>query len=404
MSENEKVHINSVKEVTDLIQCTLEDSPLLRNITVRGELSSVTKSKTQYKTDCYYFTLTENNVNLPGVMFTGVDRMNFDPKKGDMVVCVGSATIYAPHEKYQLKCVSMKRDGEGDEATAFEELREKLRKEGLFSQRRPFPKFPKKIAVVTSGTGLVQEDIYGALQRRYPMVKVCLIHANVQGGNAEASLCAGIRKAQTVGADLIIFGRGGGSETDLKCFNSEALAREIFASKIPTVSAVGHRLNHPLCEDVADKTAGTPTEAAELVTPDIANIIADIGRMEQELRSAAARKISDCERALEVAERDVRLASPKERLTRGESELERLTMVIKTAMTAKLDRAGAELRAEMQRIVDTNPTTVLSRGYSIVSAGGKIITSAEELSEGDEIGIRLGKGSVTARITLVNGD
>lgn len=402
MEENDALHIDSVSEVTEKIKDALEDSALLQHITVRGELSEIKQQKTKFNKNYYRFTLKDQHSQLSAVMFEGLDRMEFTPQKGDKVICEGFITVYEAYGQYQMKCFAMREDGVGDAAKALEKLKEKLRKEGLFSQHRELPRFPKKIAVVTSASGEAQHDIITTIEKRYPITKICFISAKVQGEGADESLCAGIRKAQTVGAELIIFGRGGGSAEDMECFNSEKLAREIFASKIPTISAVGHTEDHHISDDAADFGAKTPTEAAVSAVPDINDIRADIERIEQSAKTEVLRKLSDCANRLAVAERDVRLASPKERLLRGENELERLRTSINTAICARLDKAKSDLKTEMQRIVDTNPMTVLSRGYSYVTFGDKIISDADQLSVGDDVNIKLGKGNVTAKVTAVN--
>lgn len=402
MNGFDSIYIDSVSEVTEKIKDTLEDSPLLRYVRVCGEISDIRVLKTRFSTEYYRFVLKDKNSQLSAVMFEGLENMDFSPQKGDMVVCEGAVTVYAPYGQYQLKCYSMRQYGEGDAAAALKKLKIKLEAEGLFSQHRKLPSFPKKIAVVTSASGAVLHDIINIVSRRFPITKICLIPANVQGKGADISLCAGIRKAQNVGADLIIFGRGGGSSEDLDCFNSEALAREIYASAIPTISAVGHMVDYTIADLTADVRAATPSEAAELAVPDKARILSLIDEYGQEVTHKIKRKIMDRERELIITEKDIKLNSPKVRLAHGEERLTRLMETIGQTMRHKLDNAELVLQKYMQSISDTNPMTVLSRGYSAVLLGDKIISSAEELSKGDEINIKFSKGSVKAEVKTIS--
>lgn len=416
--------IYSVSELTSNIKRTLEGNPQLEFVRVEGEIASASRKPGRFGSDYLYFTLKDSSCQLPAVMFSGVNKLPFDPKNGVKVVCSGSIVVYEPYGKYQLKCTSMSESGEGLAAKSLEELKKRLAGEGLFEQHRPFPKFPKKIAVVTSATGAVIHDIETIISRRYPIVELCLIPAAVQGENAVPTLIAGINKAQTIGADLIIFGRGGGSGEDLDCFNSEALARVIHASKIPTISAVGHQVDYTIADLAADARAATPSEAAEKAVPNIEELLGVIEKETETAKTLIKQIISNCELRLSVSEKDVRLYSPRGRINVWEQDLARVTTAVNaeikrklefadrqvTALTAanrsvitgRLARAEAELRETAGSISAMDPLGVLSRGYSLTKSKGKVITDSKMLKKGDTVKVRLDKGSFTASVTEID--
>ena len=392
--------ISTVTEVTRTIKQTLESSNPLRYVKVRGEISNLTRRASRWGSDFLYFTLKDSASQLSAVMFEGVDRLSFDPKDGDKVICEGMITVYEPTGRYQLKCSSLLPDGvgEGDAAVAFEALKKHLQAEGLFKQKRELPQYPKKIAVVTSPTGAALYDICDVIGRRYPITELCVIPAYVQGENAEASLIAGLRRAQTVGADLIIFGRGGGSAEDLACFNSEPLAWEIFASRIPTISAVGHEIDFTIADFVADQRAPTPSAAAELAVPNIAEVSRQLHMWQDQAHRAMLHALSNTQRELEIIGRDVRLRSPRGRIDQWENEVARLSEGISNSMHRRLSAAENALHSAAQTVSHLNPLGVLSRGYAVASKDGSVVRSAKELSEGDVIEIRFGEGSAKAKI------
>lgn len=421
---NNNDEIYSVSQITSSIRKTLEGNPELEFVRVEGEISSVSRKPGRFGSDYLYFTLKDDSCQLPAVMFSGVNRLSFEPKNGVKVICTGSITVYEPYGKYQLKCTSMSETGEGQAARSLEELKKRLADEGLFQQHRDFPAYPKRIAVVTSPTGAVIHDIETVIERRYPLVELCLIPAVVQGENAVPSLVSGIKKAQNIGADLIIFGRGGGSNEDLDCFNSEALARAVHASRIPTISAVGHQVDYTVADLAADHRAATPTEAAEKATPNIEELLGVIAKEKELAKQIIMQTISNCGLRLSVSEKEMRLYSPREKINIWEQNISRdkaaVTSEIKrkleladrrvdsynadnrSAVTRRLARAESELRETIGTISAMDPLAVLSRGYSLTESNGKVITDSKMLKKGDAVKIRLDKGSFTASVTDVH--
>lgn len=394
--------VYSVSEFTQRVDRALSGCPELNNIGVCGEVSRITvQSKSAYM-DWIFFSLREGEgreeCSLKVAIFKSTSRLTYMPKEGDEVIVLGSVSISRKQSQYQIKGEDIIPYGEGAKAAALQMLTEKLRAEGLFNQHRPLPRFPKKIAVVTSPTGAVWHDICDKLAEMFPAVTVVCVPAQVQGAAAVPSLVSAVRRAQTIGADVMIIARGGGSKEDLDCFNSEELARAIFASKIPTVSAVGHEVDHSLSDDVADVSASTPTSAAVIVTKAAAEEAARLDGVEQYFHSEIKRVISNCERRLMLLGKDVQLNSPRNRILRWEQTIAQYSESIAQSVHRRLDNAESRLKIYAQSISDLNPLAVLSRGYSTATYNGRAVRSAKELSVGDVIDVRFDKGSVSAAV------
>ena len=401
MKTENNARIVSVSEITETIKDVLEDNMRLRSVYVRGEISNLTRRQSRFGSDYLYFTLKDAKTQLSCVMFEGVDELEIEPQNGMSVVCEGMITVYPAYGRYQLKCYAMSEDGEGASAAALEALKAKLLDEGVFSQKRERPKYPKKIAVVTSPTGAAVRDIENVIARRYPVTELCVIPAYVQGVNAVPSLVEGLKKAQNVGADLIIFGRGGGSSEDLDCFNSELLARAIYASKIPTISAVGHEIDTTVADLAADMRAPTPSAAAELAVPDISTLKNEIEALKERSAAAMNRKLSDCEKELSALGKDVLLRSPRSRIAAWESRLQNIEAALSHKIHQRLNDFEQTLLRTAQSVSDLNPLAVLSRGYAITQKDGKAVKSAEELKVGDIIDVKLNKGGAVAEVKEV---
>lgn len=402
--------IFSVKEITREIKGVVEGSMALRSVCVRGEISTFTKKPSAWdeNVNYLYFSLVDGKVPLSCVMFEGVDDLLEELEArgvtlgvGTSVVCEGNIEVYEPFGKYQMKCFALSEDGAGASAAALEALKERLLDEGLFAQNRPLPKFPKKIAVVTSKTGAVVHDIETTVARRYPITELVVIPATVQGANAVPSLIAGLQRAQTTGADVIIFGRGGGSNEDLDCFNDERLARAIFASQIPTISAVGHQINSTIADLAADRSAATPTAAAELAVPDIAAVVQNINAYENHAAKEMKLCLTQSETKLLGLMNRVQLSSPRGKINAWSSRLESIEARIKPQIHKTLDKCEHELDLNIKTIESVSPLAVLSRGYSVATKDGKAIKSSAELSVGDTLDIKLDKGEISARVTNI---
>lgn len=389
----------SVKEFTDIVASALTDSPALNNIVVVGEVSSFKiQAKSAYM-DWIFFTLTDEGGGDSAVqcaVFKSRAYLTYLPKDGDKVLVKGSISLSRKRGSYSFKCEDILPYGEGERAAALEALKKKLNAEGIFAQKRPLPKYPNKIAVITSETGAVWHDICDKSEKRYPLVTLTLVPATVQGDSAAASIISALSRAQNIGADLIIIARGGGSAEDLDCFNSEDLARAVYASKIPTISAVGHETDFTICDFAADVRASTPTSAAEIALPDISEIRGILNGFRVLSKQSALRVADSSEKTLAVMEKTVRINSPRMKIAAWEQSLERVRSAISVNIHKKLDNADNALRRSAQSIADLNPLAVLARGYSAVTVGEKIIKSVEDVAIGDKINVKMSDGSVSA--------
>ena len=397
MEIRNKPPVVTVSQVNRVVGMLIKGDKRLGNVAVRGEISNFTR---HYKTGHLYFTLKDEQTQLKAVMFAGnASALRFDPENGDKVICYGAITVYEPNGVYQINCSYMEKDGEGEQAAALEELKKRLAEEGLFSRKRPIPSMPEKIAVITSAGGAALQDVINIISRRYPPVKLVVIPAQVQGVGAAESVAKALYRAQDTGADTIIFGRGGGSSEDLGAFNSEIVARAVYNSAIPTISAVGHETDFTVADLAADMRAPTPSAAAELAVPDAAAILSAIDGMERRIGAYTRRCISENESMLGYRSEVITALSPKNRIAMLSQRLESVSQSISAKAHGAVERAEGTLSANAEKISALNPMAVLVRGYSVTYRDGVIVTDAAELHEGDEVDIRLANGSAKAKVT-----
>lgn len=386
----------TVSQVNRVVAMLIGGDKRLANVSVRGEISNYTK---HFKSGHIYFTLKDDNSQISAVMFASAAKsLEFEPKSGDMVVCTGQVTVYEADGKYQIKCASIKPDGDGEQSAALEMLMKRLNDEGVFAQKRPIPKKPKCIAVVTSAGAAALQDIITVISRRYPLVKLIVIPALVQGADAPQSIAEALKRAQTVGADTIIFGRGGGSAEDLSAFNAEIVARAVFESKIPTISAVGHQRDYTIADLAADMRAPTPSAAAELAVPEITSVLLEIDEKLAQAKRLTERVIAEKERALTALAGTVKAQSPRNRLAAQEQRVAAAEREIRLKIHSRIDRAESSLSSAVEMIAALNPLSVLTRGYAAAKADGHIITDAAQVKQGDEVEILLAKGRLRTQV------
>lgn len=394
--------IVTVSQVNRVVSSIVKGDSRLGNVAVRGEISNFTRHAA---TGHLYFTLKDEHTRLRAVMFADkAAGVKFSPKSGDSVIVRGAIRVYEVNGEYQVYCAEMTRDGEGEQAAAFEELYKRLKAEGLFAQKRPMPARPLEIAVVTASGGAALQDIINVISRRYPIAKLTVVPVTVQGVYAPRSVARGIAAAQRTGAELIIFGRGGGSAEDLSAYNTEEVVRAVYASGIPTISAVGHEIDTTLADLAADLRAPTPSAAAELAVPDISELSAELESVRRYIRSCVTRRIADRERALNSAAGLIKALSPQSRIADGERRLSSLSDSISLKMRNFVDRAERAFLCSAEVISALNPLGVLARGYSVTYCGEKIVRAADELKEGDDITLKLARGSASAKVVSVSED
>lgn len=394
--------ILDVSQVNAYAKSLLERDGTLQNICVRGELSNYKI----YPSGHHYFTLKDAQGALRGVMFRfSASALRFRPEDGMKVLATGKITIYERDGTYQLNCTQMTPDGVGDLHVAFEQLKQKLHSEGLFdaSHKKPLPLYPHRIAIITSGAGAALHDMLRILGKRYPLSKVVVLPVRVQGAEAPAEICGAIRYANHFHvADVIITGRGGGSIEDLWAFNDERVAREIYASEIPVVSAVGHEPDVTISDFVADLRAATPSNAAELVAPDQAELRQTLRAALGRLESAVTKTIKlDRQRLDSLREKRV-LQSPENYLSDRRQYLDTLQKYLAAAGSSTVDRKRKEFIRLAAALDAMSPLKVLGRGYSVAKdSQGRILRSVATLRNGDAVRIEMADGTAHTRVEQV---
>ncbi len=397
----------SITEVNEYIRMVLESQPPLQNIWLRGEISNF---KNHYKTGHYYFTVKDEMSALRAVMFRGANSaLTFLPQDGMKVLLRGKIVCYPRDGQTQIVVAEMLPDGAGSLALAFEQLRKRLEAEGLFADRRkkPLPKYPRSIGVVTSPTGAAIHDIIRITGRRYPAAQIILYPALVQGEGAPLSLRTGVEFFNSVPdlVDVIILGRGGGSIEDLWAFNEEALARCVAASRIPIISAVGHESDVTICDFVADARASTPSAAAETAVPDKAELLRMLAARADGLQSRVQRELYALGEMLKVRSAHRLLRSPGElfdlrvlHLCHREDRLQSLLM-------RGMDAKGAELAQRAAALQGRDPLSILARGYAMVTdETGTTKTGAAAFAAGERAVLHFADGIVHTTVNAVKID
>jgi len=393
------VAIWSVGELTSYLKRLLESDALLSQVQVRGEISNFKRHSSGH----LYFSLKDDKALLSCVCFRGsAGKLPLDPHEGEQVVAWGNISVYEPQGKYQLIVTFMQPDGLGELHQRFEALKARLEAEGLFApeRKRPLPRFPRTIALVTSPTGAAIRDLLNILSRRYPLARVLIVPTLVQGEAATAGIVNSLRRAARSGAEVIIAGRGGGSLEDLWAFNEEAVARAIFASPVPVVSAVGHETDITIADLVADLRAPTPSAAAELVVPDQAELRAHLSALGREARAGLESLARS--RGLRLARLDQNpiFTRPEALLTPW---LQRIDLAAERAVDTlrrRLERAGQVLQRLEASLRALDPREVLSRGYALVqrTRDGALVSQVALASPGEELTIAVSDGVIPARV------
>lgn len=391
----------TVSELNNYIKTVFDNDRILSSVTVKGEISNFVNHRSGH----LYFSIKDSDSQIKAVMFrSGAQRLKFMPESGMRVVVTGSVSVYLRDGSYQMYVTSMQPDGIGALYLAYEQLKERLAREGIFdeSHKKPIPSIPKSIGVITSPTGAAVRDIINVATRRFPLAKIYLYPSLVQGDGAEENLVRAVDYFDRSGlADVVIIGRGGGSIEDLWAFNSERLARRIFDAEVPIISAVGHETDFTICDFVSDLRAPTPSAAAELAVPDVRELLLRIDASFDRAAYALRRNLERAnERFSRVKEKVYEYSLDELVGDRREAAL-RLAERALSAIKQKIDYARNSLAINAEKTNAMNPLTVLSRGYSITRHGDDVIHSADSLSPNDEIVVRLYKGSVRGVVTEV---
>ena len=390
----------SITQLNTYIQGKLDGDPMLGAVAVRGEISNYKL----YPSGHHYFTLKDESSALKCVMFKGnATRLRFRPENGMKVLAMGKVSVFPRDGAYQLYCNAMAMDGVGDLYAAFEQLKKKLASQGLFDQahKKPIPKFPGTIGIITSSAGAAIHDMLRILRKRYPLTKVRLIPVRVQGAEAPGEIASAIRYANYYKlVDLLIVGRGGGSIEDLWAFNDELVAHAIYQSDIPVISAVGHEPDVTISDFVADLRAATPSNAAELAVPDRESLSQTLDAMSTAMASALNRQLRSARQHLNVLSRSAALQSPTGYLEQRRQSLSGLKTRLVSAQSQNISLKKHRYVALTSKLDAMSPLKVLTRGYAITQKeDGTMLRSVSQVASGDHIQIRLQDGALIARIT-----
>ena len=394
--------ILSVGQINDYIKNKLDNDPGLRNIAIRGELSNYKV----YPSGHHYFTIKDGTGAMKCVMFkSAAMRLRFRPENGMQVIAMGSVTVYVRDGVYQLYCTGMVMDGIGDLYAAFEQLKTKLSAQGLFdpAHKKPLPRLPGTIGIITSSAGAAVHDMLRILRKRYPLTQVRLLPVRVQGVEAPAEIAGAIAYANHHKlADLLIVGRGGGSIEDLWAFNDEMVARAIYDSRIPVISAVGHEPDVTISDFVADLRAATPSNAAELAVPDQDALRQTLDEMQNAMAVAMQTKIDRAgERLANLSGRPV-LKSPLASFESRRKALELMEKRLISAQSGNVARTRQRFVAQVSKLDAMSPLKVLTRGYAMVAKeDGTIVRSVCDVKPKEPIAVRVSDGTIVA--TVIGG-
>ena len=391
----QKPNVLSVSQVTNFIKSLIEGEPMLRTVYLSGEISNLGRYSSGF-----YFSLKDSNSVISAVMFKyQAQRLRFEPKNGQKVLCVGRIEVYEPRGAYQFIIENMQPDGVGALNLAYEQLKEKLEKQGLFDQRykKPIPKMPKTVGVITSPSGAAVQDIKNVLYRRYPRIDVVMCPVQVQGDLAPRQLIKAVKTLdENKLCDVIIIGRGGGSIEDLWAFNNEELARTIFSCKIPVISAVGHQTDYTICDFVSDLRAPTPSAAAELAVSDIMELRRHYVSVMKSATYKVNHKIGVYKLKITNSQRRAALHSPEKQLKEYYSNISLAAMRAERAVQKNYDDTKTKLLRLADKAEELSPLAVLKRGYSIAEKDGKIITNSAQLKSGDKLTLTFRDGKISA--------
>ncbi len=395
-----KTTVLTVSQVNFFIKSLLEGDGRLQSVLVSGELSNFTD---HYRSGHLYFSLKDSKSVLKGVMFaSAARRLQFHPKDGMKVLIRGRVSVYEPSGQYQLYAEDMQPEGVGALSLAFEQLKEKLAQEGLFSpeHKKPIPPFPERIGVITSPTGAAVRDILQITARRWPLAQIVFAPVLVQGDQAAGQIAEALREMDRKKAcDVVIVGRGGGSLEDLWAFNQEEVARAVFDCHIPVVSAVGHETDYTICDFVADLRAPTPSAAAELCTPEEREQRAQLLAYHRYFHEEAGNFVEYLRQSVDILVESSPLGSPQSLLEQRKENLRDLSGRMQETVQRRLTERKKEFEAAVGQLHALSPLGVLARGYAVVSDGeGRVLKSAGEISPGEMVHIRLQEGGLTAQV------
>jgi len=391
----------SVTDLNRYVRQVLEGDYRLQDLWIAGEVSNVSRPASGH----LYFTLKDSQASLRCVMWRPeAARLAFLPREGQALEVHGRVSVYEAGGQYQLYADALRLAGEGDLFRQFLRLKAKLEAEGLFDpeRKRPLPLFPKRIGVVTSPSAAALRDVLNILRRRFPLTEVILSPTPVQGAEAVEGIVSALEAINRVSRpDVILLVRGGGSAEDLAAFNDEAVARAIVASKAPVVTGVGHETDFTIADFVADRRAPTPSAAAEIVTPDRAELAVDLTALRSEIAGSVSQRLQTLRSDLDSLKLSLRLASPRAALANARQRLDDLLRRAEASLTYNLGLRQAALSGLLQTLTAVGPASILTRGYAIVRrlADDRVVISVHDVLPGTGLSIRVSDGAFTASVS-----
>lgn len=391
--------ILSITQLNEYIRGRMDADPMLAQVAVRGEISNYKL----YPSGHHYFTLKDEGSALKCVLFKGnALRLRFRPENGMKIIAMGRVSVFPRDGAYQLYCTALAMDGVGDLYAAFEQLKKKLAAQGLFdpAHKKPLPKFPSTIGIVTSSAGAAVHDMLRILRKRYPLSQVRLLPVRVQGAEAPGEIAAAIAYANRYRlADLLIVGRGGGSIEDLWAFNDERVAYAIYESRIPVISAVGHEPDVTISDFVADLRAATPSNAAELAVPDQDALRQNLDAMSSAMATVLSRQLKSARQHLDILAQSPALRSPTGYIEQREKSLELLKNRLVSAQSNSITQKNQRYIAAVSKLDAMSPLKVLTRGYSVAQTErGEVVRSVRQVELGERIRIALSDGKLSATV------
>ena len=396
--------IYSVGQINNYIKNIITQDYVLKSLTIKGEVSNCKYHSLGH----IYFSLKDETGTIPAVMFKGniAKGLSFKMEDGQKVLVTGSIGVYERDGKYQLYASSVKLEGVGDLHAEFERLKYKLNEEGLFDPdlKKPIPKFPKKVGIVTAKTGAAIQDILNIARRRNPYVELFLYSAKVQGEGAADTIVQGIKKLDAMGMDTIIVGRGGGSIEDLWAFNEEKVVRAIYEAKTPIISGVGHEIDITLSDYAADLRAPTPSAACELALPDVMTTVNQIKGYKGSLDNLMRSKLYMYKLKLEKQQEMLLRLNPKTKLDNQNQYLSELYDRLKKTMEDKFNRYKHRYELLSVRLNGLSPTAKLIGGFGYIEKKGRPVSDVSKIKENDEIDITINNGRISTVVKKVEGD
>lgn len=413
----------TVTALTRYLKYKIESDSNLRTVYLKGEISNFKAHSTGH----FYFSIKDENSIIKAIMFkSNASKLGFVPTEGMKVLVTGSISVYPQGGTYQIYVEDLIEDGVGNLYIAFEKLKEKLSKEGLFDKKykKPIPKIPEKIGIVTAPTGAAIKDIISTIRRRFPYAETYLFPALVQGENASLDIIKKVKQADSFGLDVLIVGRGGGSFEDMNCFNDEELARLIFKCNTPIISAVGHEIDYTIIDFVADLRAPTPTGAAEMAVPNVTDVISSINQFKIRSSEAIIKRVKLNKLKLDAIKNSFVIKNPMLMYNNKAQTLDNLIEIINKAILNKIEKEHTRLNEfknnyilknpdilyktkmdKLSNIIEKlellNPISILKKGYSLTYINGNVVNSISKVNKNDKIDIRLSDGILKANVEKV---